>query len=111
VVANGDLLQSVSITFELTRLVARPFTESTVTWNNQPAAGTAIKSQAFTIAANGNTTVTFTLTDAQMDDLLGDWGYFRITGPGTASPILVSVITRENAGVSSRPMASFDLKR
>lgn len=96
-VTNPDLLLSVDITMELSRLAARPFTESTVTWNTMPAAGTVIKSQTGTIPANSTIAFAMTLTDAQMNDLLGDWAYVRMTSPGAVTPIAVNFTSREGA--------------
>jgi hypothetical protein len=110
-VVNTDIVLPVDLTVQLSRLAARPFTESTVTWNNQPAAGTVIKSEVFTLAANSTSSIVMTLTDAQMDDLLGDWGYVRLTSPSVVTPITIDVMSREDADLADKPRWDFDLKR
>lgn len=110
-IQNPTALLSVDVTVQLSRLAARPFTESTVNWTNHPAAGTVIKSQVFAVPANSEAFYTMTLSDSEMNDLLGDWGYVRITTPTAAVPLPVNVRAREYGNTPDRPIWSFDLKR
>lgn len=107
---NSDLLLTVDLTVQLSTLAARPFTESTVNWTNHPAAGTVVKTETFTLPANSTAFYTFTLTDTQLGDLLGDWGYIRMTAPTAVAPITLNIDGRE-ASAANRPRWDFDLKR
>ena len=72
-----------------------PFTESTIAQNNQPAIpNTIVKS--FTLAAGATATISITLSDSDMNLLLGNWMLLAITGPGAAI-LGATVVSREGA--------------
>lgn len=67
-----------------------PFTESTIAQNNQPAIPTDVDITSGNVAANTTQTLTFTLTDTQMNELLGEWALLLFTSAGLSDMRIVS---------------------
>jgi hypothetical protein len=68
-----------------------PFTESTLAQNNQPAIPTTVDKSG-NVNAGATTTLVFTLTDSEMNALLGNWVLMALTTTGLSD---MQVISRE----------------
>lgn len=114
-VTNTSVLLAVDVTLTLRRDDANPFTESTLTWNTPTAGGPVgdalIKSQVTNFGAGVSGPAFLQLTDAQLDDLLGDWGILTVTTPTAAAPITVEVVSREAAVAALPPRMNLELRR
>lgn len=85
-ITNGGVAaQNVNVALQ--GQAGNPFTESTITWNNQPATPTAITKSLS--AAVGTASYQVPLTDAEMNQLLGNWALIVITAPSTVVQITV----------------------
>lgn len=92
-------------------LASRPFTESTVTWNNQPAEGTLRVNTTVAVAEGAAAIYTITLTDQNITDFLGNWVYVRMLSEAALTATFHHVRSREDATVANRPQFKFELKR
>lgn len=101
--AAADMLYAV------TRHAARPFTESTVTWDNQPSAGTAVTNGNISIPDGAASTQVITLTKVQLDPCLGQW--LLITFNDDDIVLRPIFIVRSRDGASNRWSADVRLQR
>lgn len=91
-----------TLVWTLTRSATKPFTESTMTWNTKPAAGTAVSNGTNTVSgANTVGTFTATATAAQIAPALGQWLMCTFTAATAALPNTFTVISRDQA--ANRP--------
>lgn len=104
---NQNVATTATITLSAGGNVSSPFTESTITNNNAPAVPTAVVITSAAIPASTTQDVTFTLTDAQMNQLLGTWALIVLTTNSVLAN--VNVNSRENATVSNRMALNFTL--
>lgn len=87
-----------TLVWTITRSATKPFTESTMTWNTKPAAGTAVSNGTNTVAG-ANTVGTFTATAsaAQLGAALGQWLLITFTAATAALPNTFTIISRDQA--------------
>ncbi len=108
--ANSNLLAGTALTCNFRYSAAKPFTESTVTWNSPPSLGSSVISPTATVAAGGGfAAYTFGLTAGQLSPCLGNWLLLTFTGPSAATTVLVDTFTiksRDDATASNRPKFS-----
>lgn len=76
---NTNLVLSSTLAIAMQGQAGNPFTESTITQSNQPAVPTAITRSVTVPAGDVLTTFTLTLTNAEMDQLLGKWALIVFT--------------------------------
>lgn len=97
----GILVTSLATFFAVS---TSPFiTESTLTWNNQPAPSwTALNVLSIAVGAAATYTVTF--TQAQLATMIGKWVVFGFgSNNAVAVPVTVTILSRDNATASNRP--------
>lgn len=92
-------LASNSLTLNFGAQASRWFTESTITWSNQPATPTLFTKSVTVVGDAAYPTYSVTLSDAELNLLLGKWGLIVFTEPAT-SALGISVLSRENANVA-----------
>lgn len=85
----------------------RPFTESTITQSNQPAAPTSITRSL--MAATGLQTITVTLTDAELSQVLGKWALIVI-GQSFVQTSAWTTPSREDATFTNRMNITFKVQ-
>lgn len=79
VTASTTLLALVqAVAWSATRHAAKPFTESTLTWNNRPAAGTAVTNGTINVAA-APARFNIVVPAANLAACLGQWLLFTFT--------------------------------
>lgn len=105
VFTNGSLLVASTITLRggpsaLGGGATRPFTESTITQANQPAAPTGFVLTANLPAAAVDTLLTFTLNDAQLQTVLGKWATLRFESSGATTTNPDRLVSREGAAAN-----------
>lgn len=87
-----------------------PFTESTLTWTNQPTLGTNQVTRSISVlvgATNGRYDIDFTA--AEFAPFIGNWMLFRMDSDALiASPC--NVVSREGTS-GERPIISFDFRK
>ncbi len=87
----------------------RPFTESTITQSNQPAIPSAIVINIPTITSGTtNALQTATLSDSQMNQLLGKWVVIAINNANTLET--ATIHSREDATTTDRMTITFTAK-
>jgi hypothetical protein len=109
--ANGNLVQNATVTLNFGAQAGRPFTESTITQANQPATP-ALFTKTITMPAGDSVTYasySVTFTDAQMNQLLGNWVLIVITS-AAADATAHNYRSRENATVGNRAALTFKVQ-
>lgn len=114
-VNNNNALTATNATCTFTYSAAKPFTESTTTWNAPPTIGTAAGSSVQSIAAGGAfATYTFSVTQANLANVLGNWLLCTFTGPSGATGLLrdsFQISSRDGGTDGNRPAATFTAQR
>lgn len=105
-VVNNDVT-STAFQVAMQGQAGKPFTESTLTQSNQPATPSAI-TRAPTAAVGANT-ITVTLTNAEMQQLLGNW-VLIVLGKSFAGTNAWTMPSREDATASNRMALTFTAK-
>lgn len=98
---------SATFQFSAAGQAGKPFTESTLAQSNQPATPTAITRTP--TAAVGANTITVTLTDAEMQQLLGKW-VLIVLGKSFAGTNAWTTPSREDATPANRMKLTFTVK-
>ena len=107
-----------TVEFEFSQSAASPFTESTLTWANQPAVGGNAVTKSFAALLRTNVLVpeyqeyAISLTAAEYGPYLGKWLMCRVTSATLVAVGLYNVASREHTeggGAGGlRPRLSFD---
>lgn len=114
-VNNSNTLTATTLTCTFTYTATKPFTESTVTWASPPTIGTAAGSATASIAAGGAfANYTFSVSQANLANVLGNWLLCTFTGPSGSTGLLrdnFQISSRDGATDGNRPAVSFTAQR
>lgn len=95
--ANASVLTAVTATLSFGAGASRPFTESTLVQTNQPATPSLFTlTQSLPASTAAGASYVLSLSDSQMNQLLGKWALIVFTSPA-ATVAAVSVAARESA--------------
>lgn len=108
-VSHGTIATSNSLRVRFSTLTAKPFTESTVTWANQPAEGTLVLSTTI-LATTTVLPYNVALTDAHINSFLGKWVYVRLLSEAALATTIFTISSRES-GVTTAPAFTFTVRR
>lgn len=111
--SNGLVAATLNVNFRA--VASKPFTESTITWNNSTAlatTGTSVASTTRSVPAGGGFSAsTFFLTASNMSNIWGNWMLVVFSMAGAAIPDTVTIRSRDNATASNRPKFSWSAQR
>lgn len=105
--ATSLLVGTQAMTWTATWTAAKPFVESTVTFNALPTAGTAMTSGSVAVA-NIAGSFTATITAAQLQAALGNWLTFTFTVTDAADLGLETVTVTSRDQAANRPTYTID---
>jgi hypothetical protein len=107
--SNAGAVLAETITWSAQDTAARSFTESTLTWTNQPATAATRGTGTFSVPAGGAVgTYALTITPANLTACLGRWLLITFSAASTALPNTVTVLSRDNATAGNRPTYTAD---
>lgn len=112
---NGSAVSAATITLKggpsaIGGGASRPFTESTITQSNQPAAPSSFTLTANLPAGATNQALTFTLGNADLNAIIGKWATLQFTTSSTVTATPDTMVSREGAA-GNRVTFSMKLRR
>lgn len=109
--SNAGVLTAETVTWTASVFAAasRPFTESALTWTNQPATGTNSATGTFSVPAGGAVnTYTITVPPATVNAALGGWLMVAFTCATAATPNSVTIRSRESTPDTTKPTTALN---
>lgn len=101
-IASTSSASNTTLQIAFAAVTPQPFTESTLTWANQPTpAFTSLNNRQ--IATGAAAAYTSALTQAQLDTCLGKWLLIRFQTADAAVPPTITILSRDNATAANRP--------
>lgn len=109
--ASQGLAVVQALNINLSVKTSNPFTESTLTFTNQPALGTNQVTRTINIlvgAVNGRYDIA--LTAAEFAPFIGNWMLIRMDSSAVLATA-INVVSREGATAGERPLLTFDFTK
>lgn len=107
-IVSHDGIGTINLFYDVRRSVAKPFTESTATWNAPPALGNQIATGQIGVAAGAGSVKTITIPAVDVDPALGEWILIVFTAASFVTTNIFTILSRDHLTASERPKWALD---